>query len=110
MREAQLKPQVGPPIANHEDGANKRRDRAGYWLSWIGPDGVRHVKKATARYLDGAREERRQWFRGEHPKQLADEAQRRETTFADAADRSLAYQKPRLKSPKSYVRQEGIIC
>ena len=94
-------------MATTEDGVYKRKDRKGYFLQWIGPDGKRRVAKATSKYLDGAREERRLYIRGEHPKQIAAQTQRTEITFADVAEKFLAYQKPRL-TPKAYGREEGI--
>jgi integrase len=94
-------------LATHEDGVYKRKDRDGYFLQWVDPNGKRRFAKATARYLDGAREERRQYIRGEHPKQTAGQTQRTEITFADVANKFLAYQKPRL-SMEGYDREEGI--
>jgi hypothetical protein len=92
-----------------EDGVYKRRDRKGYFLQWIGPDGKRRVAKATSKYLDGAREERRLYIRGEHPKQTAAQTQRTDITFAQIADKFLAYQKPRLMGRNSYTREVGVV-
>jgi integrase len=86
-------------MATTEDGVYKRKDRAGYWLQWIGRDGKRHVKKAKSQYLAGARIERQDLMRGGID---------RDVPFADVAAEFLAYQKPRL-TPAAYERERGIV-
>jgi integrase len=90
------------------DGIYKRKDRSGYWISWIDAQGNRKYRKTDAQTLTQAINARAaELVRVEQSKVLGF-APPGEETFADIAIRFVLHQKARL-SPKAFEREKGIV-
>jgi len=96
------------PKAKERDGVYQRKDRAGWWASWIDANGRRRQRKLNAHTLQQARAlvaaER---ARAEKQRTLG-YAEPTAETFAAVLRRYLQYQKPRL-SQQSYERTAGVL-
>ena len=90
------------------DGVYKRKDRGGYWISWVDAQGKRRFRKTEAQTLIQAMNARAaELVRAEQAKVLGfappgDEA------FSQIAARFLSHQKARL-TPKAFDREKGIV-
>lgn len=95
-------------MANTSDGVYTRKDRPGYWITWIDAQGRRRRRQTDARTLQQARSARAaELVRVEQAKVLGF-APPGEDTFADVSKRFLAHQKARL-TPNAYERERGIV-
>lgn len=90
------------------DGIFQRKDRDGYFISWIDADGRRRKRKAKSRTLEGVRQERAAEFLRVAQAQILGFRPPGEDNFEDVAIRFLAYQRARL-APKSYEREEWVV-
>ncbi len=91
------------------DGVYQRKDRAGWWASWVDASGRRRQRKLNAHTLQQARtlvEAER--ARAERQRTLGYAQPTRETVAA-VLPRYLQFQKPRL-SQRSYERTSGVIA
>ncbi len=96
------------PKAKERDGVYQRKDRAGWWASWIDANGRRRQRKLNAHTLQQARalvEAER--ARAEKQRTLGYAQPTREIVAA-ILPRYLQFQKPRL-SERSYERTSGVI-
>src|SRR5215469_11067745 len=91
------------------EGVYWRKDRHMYWLSFVDAHGQRQRKPGAQSW-----EEARQML-AETLSRVKEEANLKpgevlacRDSFADVADRFLAYQKPRL-TPRAYTREAGIV-
>lgn len=90
------------------DGIFRRKDCAGYWLSWVDAQGQRHKRKAKGQTLGEARAElEAERVRVRKAIELGFTPPSKDS-FADLAARYLAHQKPRL-TDNEYERQSGIV-
>lgn len=90
------------------DGIYQRKDRAGFWITWVDAQGRRRARKTDAVNITQAKQIRAaEKGRVEQAKAL-DFAPPGEETFAEVAKRFLKHQKARLTT-KAYQREEGII-
>jgi integrase len=98
------------PKQRKRDGVYWRKDRGAWWISFVDGSGNRQRKPAIgANNHDEARvclDEERRKVR-EQANLKPGEVLACTDSFADIAERFLAYQKPRL-TPKAYEREEGI--
>ena len=90
------------------DGIFRRKDRDGYFISWIDADGTRKKKKAKFRTLEGARQELAAKLRGVAQTEILGFRPPGEDTFEEIAKRFLAYQRARL-APRSYEREDWVV-
>ena len=97
------------PRQRKRDGVYWRKDCRKYWMSFTDENGKRRREYASASWDESQEllrdrlrivKERKNLKPGEVPPCWE--------SFADVADRYLAYQKPRL-SPPGYAREEGIV-
>lgn len=90
------------------DGIYQRKDRAGFWASWIDASGKRRQRKLAAHTIQQARA----LLQAE--KSRVDEyrtkgyAEPSKESLEAVAERFLRHQKARL-TPQAYVREEGIL-
>ncbi len=90
------------------DGCYQRSDRKGWWISWTDAQGRRKYRKTDADNITQAKLSRAaELLAVEREKMLGSKPVSKDS-FAAVAVRYLAYQKARL-TPKSYVREQGII-
>jgi integrase len=90
------------------DGIYKRKDRPGYWISWVDAQGRRRQRKTEAATLTQARATRGAELQRVELARTIGFTPPGEDSFADVAVRYLAHQKARL-TPKAYTREEGIV-
>jgi integrase len=99
------------PKQRKRDGVYWRKDRGAWWVSFVDASGNRQRKPAIgANNHEEARvclDEERGTVRVQ-AKLKPGEVLGCRDSFADVADRFLAYQKPRL-TPKSYDREESVV-
>jgi integrase len=94
------------PKQRKRDGVYWRKDRHAWWVSFVDADGKRRRKPLPdANNVEQARDRRPQAKK--EANRNPEEACR--VSFADVADKFLAYQKPRL-TPKAYEREAGIVA
>jgi len=104
------------------DGVFWRKDRKRYWVSYVDAQGQRvrePVEKVqdeiTQEYREASHEEAKAFLEKkkgqvrEQRKLKPGEVLACRETFADVADKYLAYQKPRLLGRNSYQREAGIV-
>lgn len=98
------------PKQRKRDGVYWRKDCRKYWLSFVDENGNRKREPASANW-DEAQDMLREKVRDAKAKKNVKpgEVLACRDTFADVVDKYLAYQKPRLKSLKSYEREAGIV-
>ncbi|NOT62418.1 MAG: site-specific integrase [Acidobacteria bacterium] len=90
------------------DGIYTRKDRPGFWMSYVDAQGRRKQKKLNAANITIAKDLRAAELRKiEHAKALGFTPASDEQ-FAELAKRFLEYQKPRL-SDASFIRETGIV-
>jgi len=90
------------------DGIYQRKDRAGFWISWVNAQGRRRYRKTDATNITQAKQIRSaELLRVEQAKILGFTPPGEET-FAEVAKRFLQHQKVRL-TKKAYERETGII-
>jgi integrase len=98
------------PKQRKRDGIFWRKDRRQWWVSYVDAQWERVREPApdanTHEEAQAFREDKRREVR-EHRKLKPGEVLACQDSFADVAERFLAYQKPRL-TPKAYEREEGI--
>ena len=100
------------------DGIYTRKDRPGWWASWIDASGKRHQRKLEAHTLPQARALLAAERARVEMNQTLGYAQPGPETFSEAAARFLGYQKRRIASTPAkgkisqdeYVRQQGILA
>jgi integrase len=98
------------PKQRKRDGIYWRKDRRMYWISYVDAKGKRQRKPGAESW-----EEARQCLTEalgrakEEAKLKPGELPECRDSFADVANKFLAYQKPRL-TPKSYTREAGIVA
>lgn len=93
---------------NHSDGVYTRKDRPGYWISWIDAQGRRKYRRTDAQSLTQARTARAGELVRVEQARLLGFLPPGEDSFADVAKRYLTYQKARL-TPKACEREKGIV-
>jgi integrase len=100
------------PKQRKRDGLYWRKDRRAWWVSYIDASGRRIRKPAE----DAQSHDEAGTFRAEKRRDVREQRNLKpgevlvcRDTFADVADKYLAYQKPRL-SPQSYQREAGIVA
>lgn len=90
------------------DGVYKRKDREGYWISWIDAQGRRRSRKTDAQTIAQAKSIRAaELIKVEHSKVLGFSPPGEET-FQEVTVRFLLHQKARL-TVSAYEREKGII-
>ncbi len=90
------------------DGVFERRDRRGFWISWIDLNGRRRKRKTDAPTLEQARMVLAEEKRRVEQARILGFAPPAETTFEELAAQFLSYQRARL-TPKGYAREAGIV-
>lgn len=96
------------PTPRATDGVFQRRDRRGYWISWIDGSGRRRKRKTDAPTLDQARQVLAAEKRKVEQVRVLGFQPPSEISFADAADKFLFHQRARLTA-SGYIREEGIV-
>ena len=95
-------------VPNNADGIYQRKDRPGFWITWIDAQGRRRRRKTEARTLAQAKIARSaKVTRAETAKALGF-APSGEETFAEVAKSFLTHQRARLSSA-GYERERGIV-
>ena len=90
------------------DGVYTRKDRVGFWMSYVDAQGRRKQKKIDAANITIAKQIRAAELQKiEHAKALGFTPAGNEQ-FSELAKRFLEYQKPRL-SAASFIRETGIV-
>lgn len=110
------------PKQRRRDGIFWRKDRRQYWVSYVDAQGMRvrepvpDVKDPDSQEYRAATHEEAQTYRANMQGQVREERNLKpgevlvcQDTFADVADKYLAYQKPRLLGRNSYSREAGIV-
>jgi integrase len=106
------------PKQRKYDGLYWRKDRKAWWVSYTDAQGHRIRKPAqnVDTHDDAATHDEAGTFRADERRQVRTKRALKpgevlacKDSFADVADRFLAYQKPRL-APKSYEREAGIVA
>jgi integrase len=114
------------PKQRKRDGVFWRKDRKQYWVSYVNVDGNRlrepvpDVKDPQTQEIRAANHEEAQAYREEKRHESRERVKEQAKlkpgevlptaeTFAQVADRYLAYQKPRLLGRNSYQREAGIV-
>ena len=99
------------PKQRKRDGLYWRRDRKTWWVSYIDAQGRRVRKPAP----DAQNHDEAGTFRADERRQVREQRDLKpgevlvcRDSFADVADKFLAYQKPRL-TPRAYIREAGIV-
>jgi integrase len=99
------------PKQRKRDGLYWRKDRKAWWVSFIDAQG-RRVRKAAP---DVHNHDEAVTFRADERRQVREQRNLKpgevlvcRDSFADIANKYLAYQKPRL-TPKAYTREAGIL-
>lgn len=95
---------------SHEprDGVFQRKDRKGFFISWVDASGKRRKRKTKAANITQAKSAlAAELTRVEQAKALGFSPATKDT-FAKVADRFIAYQRARL-TPKAFERESGII-
>ena len=100
------------PKLRKRDGLYWRKDRRAWWVSYIDAQGRRVRQPAP----DAQNHDEAETFRADERRQVREQRNLKpgevlvcRDTFADAADRYLRYQTPRL-TPRSYQREAGIVA
>jgi len=100
------------PKKRKRDGLYWRKDRKAWWVSYINAQGRRVRKPAP----DAQSHDEAGTFRADERRQVREQRKLKpgevlacRDSFADVADKYLAYQKPRLQA-KSYQRESGIVA
>ena len=98
------------PKQRKRDGVFWRKDRRRWWVSYVDVQGQRVREPApdaqNHEEAQAYREDKRRQVREQHNLKPGEVLACRDS-FADVAERFLAYQKPRL-TPKAYEREESI--
>jgi integrase len=95
-------------MKNQRDGIYARTDRKGYWISWTDAQGKRRRRKTDAETKHQARRAlSAELVKVEQAKTLGFTPPGKDS-FAEIAERFLAYQKARLTA-KAYERESGIV-
>lgn len=90
------------------DGIYQRKDRPGFWITWVDAQGRRRTRKTGAQNITQAKQIRAaELLRVEQAKMLGVSPPGKET-FEEVAARYLKHQKARL-TPKAYEREDGIV-
>jgi integrase len=99
------------PKQRKRDGLYWRKDRKAWWVSFIDASGRRVRKPAP----DAENHDEAVTFRADERRQVREQRNLKpgevlvcRDSFADIANKYLAYQKPRL-TPKAYIREAGIV-
>jgi integrase len=99
------------PKQRKRDGLYWRKDRKAWWVSYIDAQGQRVRKPAP----DAENHDEAGTFRADERRQVREQRNLKpgevlacRDSFADVADKFLAYQKPRL-TPRAYTREAGIV-
>ncbi len=99
------------PKQRKRDGLYWRKDRKAWWMSYIDASGRRVRKPAS----DAQNHEEAATFRADRRREVRQQANLKpgevlacRDSFADIANKYLAYQKPRL-TPRAYTREAGIV-
>ena len=99
------------PKQRKRDGLYWRKDRRAWWVSFIDAQGHRVRKPAP----DVHTHDEAVTFRADERRQVREQRNLKpgevlvcRDTFADIANKYLAYQKPRL-TPRAYIREAGIV-
>jgi integrase len=99
------------PKLRKRDGLYFRKDRKAWWVSFVDAQGRRVRKPAP----DAQNHDEAGTFRADERREVREQASLKpgevlvcRDSFADVADKYLAYQTPRL-APKSYQREAGIV-
>lgn len=95
-------------MANNSDGVYTRKDRTGYWISWVDAQGRRRHRRTNARTLQQARSIRAAELVRVEQARVIGFTPPGEGTFSEVATRFLAHQKARLTA-HAYTREEGIV-
>lgn len=95
-------------MANNTDGIYQRKDRPGFWITWIDAQGRRRRRKTEARTLTQAKIARSAEVTRAETARALGFAPAGEETFAEVAKSFLAHQRPRL-TPAAYERERGIV-
>jgi integrase len=90
------------------DGIFQRKDRKGYFISWVNAQGRRRKRKAKGSTLAEARAERAAEITRLAQAQILGFAPPAEDTFKDVAERFLTYQHARLTA-RGYDRERWIV-
>jgi len=90
------------------DGIYKRKDRPGFWISWIDAQGRRRRRKTDAQTAHQARSALSAELIKVEQSRVIGFTPPGEETFATVAQRFLSHQKVRL-TPKAYEREKGIV-
>lgn len=90
------------------DGIYKRKDRPGFWISWIDAQGRRRRRKTDAQTAYQARSALSAELIKVEQSKVIGFTPPGEETFAAVAQRFLAHQRARL-TPKAYEREKGIV-
>jgi integrase len=98
------------PKQRKRDGIYWRKDRRMYWISYVDAKGKRQRISGAESWEDARRclTDALSKVKGEANLKPG-EVLTCKDTFADVADKFLAYQKPRL-TPKAYTREAGIVA
>ena len=95
-------------MGSRADGVYTRKDRPGYWITWMDAQGHRRYRRTNARTLMQARAARgAELVRVEQAKVLGFAPPSHET-LSELGDRFLMHQKPRVTS-KTYQRESAIV-
>ena len=110
------------PKQRKRDGVFWRKDRRQYWVSYVDADGERvrepapDVRDTETGEIRAASHEEAQTYREDKRRQVREQRNLKpgevlvcQDTFADVADKYLAYQEPRLSGRNSYSREAGIV-
>ena len=90
------------------DGIFQRKDRKGYFISWVDAQGRRRKRKAKGSTLAQARDERSAEITRLAQARILGFAPPADDTFPDVAERFLAYQHARL-TPRGFDRERWIV-
>src|SRR5262245_52151085 len=90
------------------DGCYQRKDRKGWWISWIDAQGRRKYEKTNADNITQAKLSRAAKLLAVEKEKMLGSKPLSKDSFAEVAVRYLKYQKVRL-TPKAYDREQGII-
>jgi integrase len=93
---------------NERDGVYTRADRPGFWITWVDAQGRRKYRKTDAQNITQAKAIRNAELMRVEKARMLGHLPPSKDTFAEVADRYLAYQKARLTA-KAYDREQGIV-
>src|SRR5262249_24761485 len=90
------------------DGVYQRKDRKGFWITWVDAQGRRRSRKTDAQNITQAKQIRSaELLRVEQARMLGHAPPGKET-FGEVAEKYLKYQRARI-TPKAYDREEGVV-